>query len=93
MANLILKLSINMAKIGIVIFSRYLMPRYLNPFITALLFEKYLELQLVRGKNFATAEEHRHYLKQFPKVSVIRFSKRRNPYDVEFVAYSQAKLN
>jgi hypothetical protein len=93
LSNLILKLSINMAKISIVVVSRFLMPSYLNLFTVALLFEKYLELQLVKGKNFPTAEEHMHFLKQFPKISVIKISRHRNPYDLEFITRSQAKFN
>lgn len=93
LSNLILKLSINMAKISIVVVSRLLTPSYLNLFTVAILFEKYLELQLVRGKNFSSPEDHRHFLKQFPKITVIKFAKRRNPYDLEFITWSQAEFN
>jgi hypothetical protein len=93
LSNLILKLSINMAKISIVVVSRYLTPSYLNLFTVSLLFEKYLELHLVRTKHFATPEDHRHFLKQFPKITVIRLSRHRNRYDLEFITRSQTAFN
>jgi hypothetical protein len=93
LSNLILKLSINMAKISIVVVSRFLTPSYLNLFTVALLFEKYLELQLVKGKKFTSPDDHRHFLKQFPKITVIRLSKKRNLYDLEFVTRSQTEFN
>jgi hypothetical protein len=93
LSNLILKLSINMAKISIIIVTRFLTPSYLNIFTVALLFEKYLELQLVKNKKFTSLEDHRHFLKQFPKISLIKISKKRNPYDIEFIQRSQTFFN
>ncbi len=93
LSNLILKLSINMAKISIVVVSRFLTPNYLNLFTVSLLFEKYLELHLVRAKQFTTPQDHRHFLKQFPKITLIRLSKHRNPYDLEFISRSQTEFN
>lgn len=52
LSNLILKLSINMAKISIVVTTKILTPSYLNLFTVALLFEKHLELQLVKNRKF-----------------------------------------
>lgn len=93
LANLILKLSINMAKISIIVVTKILTPPYLNLFTVAILFEKYLELQLVTNKKFDTLEDHRHYLKQFPKITVLKISKKHNPYDIDFIRRSQSTFN
>lgn len=73
--------------------AKILTPPYLNLFTVAILFEKYLELQLVIKKNITIPEEHRHFLKQFPKITVLKISKKRNPYDLEFIQRSQNTFN
>lgn len=93
LSNLILKLSINMAKISIIVTTKFLTPSYLNLFTVALLFEKYLELQLVKTKKFFHYEEQRQFLKQFPKITVVKVSKKRNPYDLELIQRCQAAFN
>ncbi len=93
LSNLILKLSINMAKISIVIATKILTPPYLNLFTVAVLFEKYLELQVLNKKSASSPEEHRHFLKQFPKITFVKISKKRNPYDIDFIQCSQTAFN
>lgn len=93
LSNLILKLSINMAKISIVVTTKILTPSYLNLFTVALLFEKHLELQLVKNRKFQNYDEQRQFLKQFPKISVVKVSKKRNPYDLELISRCQAAFN
>ena len=82
LSNLILKLSINMAKISIVILSDFLTPPHFNCFILSLIFEKYLEVQLFRSKEpHRPPEERNSLIKQFPKVTVIKVAKKLNPFD------------
>lgn len=89
MSNLILKLSINMAKISIVTITRLHMPPFLNIFIISLLFEKFLEYQLMKSRDSQHPEDRKSLVKQFPKVTVVKVAKVRSPYDSELISRSQ----
>jgi len=101
LSNLILKLSINMAKISILLTSRMILPLQLNLFTLSILFEKYLELQLFIGKYPGTAEsrlaqdahkieEMKHYLRTFPKLTLLKVSTTRNPFDSLLLKQTQS---
>ena len=93
LSNLILKLSINMAKISIVVVTKLLTPPSLDIFTTSLLFEKYIQTFSSSNKILNTPDEARHYLKQFPKVAYVKISKKRNPYDLKYMKQQQKIFN
>lgn len=94
LSNLILKLSINMAKISIVVVTKLLIPPFINIFTVAILFEKYLEYRMVRNKeNFKNIEDRRNFIKQFPKISIVKLQNKRNAYDIKLIEKCQRLFN
>lgn len=92
LANLILKLSINTAKINIVTITRMLTPSFMNIAIVSVLFEKYLALQVLRSKEGRSPEEWKNFIRQLPKLTIIKLSKARNPYDFYMLSKAQSLL-
>lgn len=92
LANLILKLSINTAKINIVTITRMLTPSFMNIAIVSVLFEKYLALQVLQGKEGRSPEEWKNSIRQLPKLTIIKLSKARNRYDFYMLSKAQSLL-
>jgi hypothetical protein len=88
-SNLILKLSINMSKISIICLTRLLLPSYLNIFVISVIFEKFLEFQLIKNNFNNRPDERSNYVKQFPRVTFIRVGATQNAYDSYLINASQ----
>ena len=89
-SNLILKLAINTNKLGIIYIERLLLPSYLNIFTTSILFEKYLESEVLRRSRHE--EDRRVAVRQLPKITVVRLSKNRNMYNMSYFKQMQEHM-